>query len=155
MSKSSDAKRIPEESGDLDMSPMIDMVFLLLIFFIVNATAITVKKDMNVVMPVASNSGEVKSANGCIVINVYSATRPGNYDKSVIWWTDESQPLRTEAEVKEYIKKKADSFKAQKYDLSLYLRGDSEALFKNTKAVINAAAQVGVVNVMFASLPAR
>lgn len=28
----------------MDMSPMIDMVFLLLIFFVVNATAITVKK---------------------------------------------------------------------------------------------------------------
>lgn len=33
-----------EENGEMDMSPMIDMVFLLLIFFVVNATAITVKK---------------------------------------------------------------------------------------------------------------
>ena len=30
-----------EESGEMDMSPMIDMVFLLLIFFVVNATAHT------------------------------------------------------------------------------------------------------------------
>lgn len=50
---------------------MIDMVFLLLIFFVVNATAITVKKDKNIQMPTASSSGEVKSANGCIVVNVY------------------------------------------------------------------------------------
>ena len=60
-----------EESGEMDMSPMIDMVFLLLIFFVVNATAITVKKDKNIQMPTASSSGEVKSANGCIVVNVY------------------------------------------------------------------------------------
>ncbi len=33
-----------EENGEMDMSPMIDMVFLLLIFFVVNATAITVKR---------------------------------------------------------------------------------------------------------------
>ena len=146
---------MPEESGELDMSPMIDMVFLLLIFFIVNATAITVKKDMNVAMPVASNSGEVKSANGCIVVNVYSATKPGNgnYDKSVIWWTDESQPLRTDAELREYIKKKAELFKSQKYDPVLYLRGDQEALYKNTKAVIMAASKEGVSNVMFAAVP--
>lgn len=40
-----------EENGEMDMSPMIDMVFLLLIFFVVNATAITVKKDKNIQMP--------------------------------------------------------------------------------------------------------
>ena len=33
-----------EESGEMDMSPMIDMVFLLLIFFVVNATAIPLKR---------------------------------------------------------------------------------------------------------------
>lgn len=32
-----------KRAGEMDMSPMIDMVFLLLIFFVVNATAITVK----------------------------------------------------------------------------------------------------------------
>lgn len=158
MSKGADAKRMPEESGDLDMSPMIDMVFLLLIFFIVNATAITVKKDDRVIMPVANNAGEVKSANGCIVVNVYSGTRDSKtkpYDKSVIWWDDESNPLKTEAELKAYIKKKAELFKSQKYDLSLYLRGDQEALFKNTKIAIKAAGEVGVSNVMFAAVQNR
>ena len=43
-----------EENGEMDMSPMIDMVFLLLIFFVVNATAITVKKDKNIQMPTAA-----------------------------------------------------------------------------------------------------
>lgn len=156
MSKGTDAKRIPQESGDLDMSPMIDMVFLLLIFFIVNATAITVKKDDRVIMPVANNAGEVKSANGCIVVNVYSGTRDSKtkpYDKSVIWWDDESNPLKTETELKAYIKKKAEMFKSQKYELVLYLRGDQDALFKNTKTAIKAAGEVGVSNVMFAALP--
>lgn len=158
MSKGADAKRIPEESGDLDMSPMIDMVFLLLIFFIVNATAITVKKDDRVVMPVANNAGEVKSANGCIVVNVYSGTRESEkkpYDKSIIWWDDEMNPLKTEAELKEYLKKKAELYKSQKYELSLYLRGDQDALFKNTKTVIKAAGEVGVSNVMFAAVQNR
>ena len=46
-----------EDECNLDMSPMIDMVFLLLIFFIVNATAIIVKTDPEVKPPVAKNSG--------------------------------------------------------------------------------------------------
>jgi biopolymer transport protein ExbD len=45
-----------DEEAKLDMSPMIDMVFLLLIFFIVNATAIIVKTDPKVLPPVAKNS---------------------------------------------------------------------------------------------------
>ena len=60
-----------EETGEMDMSPMIDMVFLLLIFFVVNATAITVKKDKNIQMPTATSSDEVKSSNVCIEMNVY------------------------------------------------------------------------------------
>ena len=46
----------PDENMPMDMSPMIDMVFLLLIFFIVNATAIIVKTDPNVEPPVAKNA---------------------------------------------------------------------------------------------------
>ena len=38
----------------VDLSPMIDLVFLLLIFFIVASNLITYRKDPNVVIPVAS-----------------------------------------------------------------------------------------------------
>ena len=93
-----------EESGEMDMSPMIDMVFLLLIFFVVNATAITVKKDKNIQMPTASSSGEVKSANGCIVVNVYGegdGKRPAGMDPNVRWASDVSAPLNSPDELKE------------------------------------------------------
>lgn len=86
-----------EENGEMDMSPMIDMVFLLLIFFVVNATAITVKKDKNIQMPTASSSGEVKSANGCIVVNVYgegAGKRPPGVDPSVLWSSDVGTPAQ-------------------------------------------------------------
>ena len=117
-----------EENGEMDMSPMIDMVFLLLIFFVVNATAITVKKDKNIQMPTASSSGEVKSANGCIVVNVYG----------------------------EYIKNLAERFKdRQDFETRLYLRGDQQALFKGSREVIRVAAECGVIKVIFAVLPAK
>ena len=103
-----------EENGEMDMSPMIDMVFLLLIFFVVNATAITVKKDKNIQMPTASSSGEVKSANGCIVVNVYgegAGKRPPGVDPSVLWSSDVGTPLNSFDELKEYIKNLAERFK--------------------------------------------
>lgn len=93
---------------------MIDMVFLLLIFFVVNATAITVKKDKNIQMPTASSSGEVKSANGCIVVNVYgegAGKRPPGVDPSVLWSSDVGTPLNSSDELKEYIKNLVERFK--------------------------------------------
>ncbi len=149
--------QIPEESGELDMSPMIDMVFLLLIFFIVNATAITVKKDMSVRMPTASNAGDIKSANGCIVVNVYGGPSGGTFGPNVFWGTDEPKPLKTEQELQEYVTKKAKEFEAYKTDpgLSLYLRGDKEAIYKNTKTAIKVAGTAGVANIMFATVPSN
>jgi biopolymer transport protein ExbD len=60
-----------ENDATVDMSPMIDMVFLLLIFFIVNATAIIVQTDPKVLPPVADHSDLQKEGTGRIVINVW------------------------------------------------------------------------------------
>ena len=60
-----------EDEAKVDMSPMIDMVFLLLIFFIVNASAIIVKTDPDVLPPVAKNSKAQEDGCGRIVINVH------------------------------------------------------------------------------------
>lgn len=54
------------------MSPMIDCCFLLLIFFVVNATALTVSKDPSVTMPQATKPTDLEDAKGCIVINVFA-----------------------------------------------------------------------------------
>ncbi len=145
-------------SGDMDMSPMIDMVFLLLIFFVVNATAITVKKDKHIKMPTASNAGDVKSANGCIVVNVYgdeqgrkTPNRPEGMDSSVRWATDASDPLNSPDDMKEYIRNLVEQYKDNpEYDLRLYLRGDQKALFKGSREAIRVAAECGVTKVIFA-----
>lgn len=145
-----------EEEGEMDMSPMIDMVFLLLIFFIVNATAITVKKDPTIAMPVASNGGDVQSANGAIVLNIYNTEKADGHGPDVLWGTDEGKPLRSEEELSRYIKEKAELFTSLGYKeapgLSLYIRGDKESIYKNAKTAINVAAQHEVINIMFATV---
>lgn len=145
----------PEENGELDMSPMIDMVFLLLIFFVVNATAITVKKDNRVSMPTASNSGELKSANGCVVVNIYGGKKPSGFADNVVWGTDASKPLASEQELGDYIKERVEAFKREGYPLKVYLRGDKEALFKGARGVIRVAGVHGIKDVVFGVLPAK
>lgn len=148
-----------EENGELDMSPMIDMVFLLLIFFVVNATAITVKTDQSVNIPAASNGSDVKSANGCIVVNIYGepgqgVKRPNGMAGTVRWATDDSKPLNSKEELKEYIKNLVEFYKTKPdYEIRLYLRGDQKALFKGSREVIRAGAEVGANKIIFAVVP--
>ena len=61
-----------DDYGKVNLSPMIDCCFLLLIFFIVNATALTVSKDPSVTMPQATKPTDLEDAKGCIVVNVFA-----------------------------------------------------------------------------------
>ena len=47
------ARAAANDNMKMDMSPMIDMVFLLLIFFMIASQMITVKMDPKVLPPVA------------------------------------------------------------------------------------------------------
>ena len=60
----------PEEDLHMNMSPMIDLVFLLLIFFMVNSTLIIVRIDKEVKIPTADQAKVAKDAQGRIVINI-------------------------------------------------------------------------------------
>ena len=58
------------EPAEMDMSPMIDMVFLLLLFFLVVSNPKTIKIDPNLTPSVAENAQAAKTKNGKIVVNV-------------------------------------------------------------------------------------
>ena len=130
-----------EDDRKLDMSPMIDMVFLLLIFFIVNATAITVRTDPEVKPPAASN-GVSGLTEGRIVVNVRS---DGTYT------AEDLSILANEDAVRAYVQEARGKIEKRSISPSLYLRGDKGALFKHGRIVVRAAAQAGVKQVLFAA----
>ena len=131
-----------EEEATLDMSPMIDMVFLLLIFFIVNATAIIVKTDPDVEPPIAKNSKRQEEKGGRIVVNVRDdgTFTAENFD--VI--------LPGEDEIKDYVEKEKDKHLALAEKPKLHLRGDKDAVFRHSRTAVRAAAAAGVNEVVFA-----
>ena len=135
------ARNLPEEEGKIDMSPMIDMVFLLLIFFIVNATAIIVKTDPKVLPPVAKNSKPAENGQGRIVINV---RQDGTYTNDVL------EIMADEADIFDLVKTEKEKIEALGLEPKLHLRGDAEAVFKFSRTAIRAAAQAGVDQVIFA-----
>lgn len=132
-----------ESECALDMSPMIDMVFLLLIFFIVNATAIIVKTDPKVEPPIATNALPQKDGSGRIVVNVR--------EDGVFTAEDFNTILPDDDAIEEWVNKaRARNEKLGITSSKLHLRGDQQSVFKYARTVIRAAARAKVKEVVFA-----
>ncbi|MDA0766247.1 MAG: biopolymer transporter ExbD [Verrucomicrobia bacterium] len=132
----------------IDMSPMIDMVFLLLIFFLVNASLVIVKMDKRVTIPVATNSNRQSEKKGRIVINVYGDehSAEGRFrmeDGKTVFGSDE--------DMEQFIKDEKEKMDALGVIPKIHLRGDRDSLFKYSRRVIRVAAKAGVNQVIFVS----
>lgn len=140
-SKIRKAAAAQEDEAKVDMSPMIDMVFLLLIFFIVNATAIIVQTDPDVLPPVAKNSKRQEDGRGRIVINV---RQDGTYTNEAL------ELMEDEAAIVDLVKKMKEEIIPLGIVPKLHLRGDQDAVFRYSREAIRAAAEAGVDQVVFA-----
>ena len=130
-----------EDELQVDMSPMIDMVFLLLIFFIVASTVIVVKQDPEVEPPVAKFSKKAKDGKGRIVINV---RQDGTFLAETATLTfDDSKAIQ------DYVKERKGIEEAKGLVPIIHLRGDKGVSFRYVRTVIRAAAIAGVDNVIF------
>lgn len=54
----------------IDLTPIIDMVFLLLIFFLVATTFHQTEREMQIALPAASSAGPISTALRELIINV-------------------------------------------------------------------------------------
>jgi len=127
------------EDSDLkaDLSPMIDLVFLLLIFFLVTANMITYKKDKRVVIPVASDAKVPEMIEGRVVLNVLQ-------DGTVV--DTESRVLSLDQLTQRMASARAENPKAR-----LHLRADARTPYRHIKAASRASAEGGVPTVIFST----
>ena len=135
--------KIPMEGGDdeLNMAPMIDMVFLLLIFFMV-ASQLASLERVPVKLPVADESKVPDEVLDRQMITVRPADASG--EKVEIFMNMKSIDLET------FTTQIGDMYAANE-NLKVYLRVDKEVKYKHVKEIMNACASVGIVNVIFAT----
>lgn len=133
--------KIPLEGGDdeIDMAPMIDMVFLLLIFFMV-ASHLTALERIPVKLPVAEASKVPEATQDRQMISI-RATGDGN-EKAMIFMNLQ------EVEIEEFTVEIANLYEADS-DLQVYLRADRNVQHKHIKAIMQACADVGIVDIIF------
>ena len=162
-----------ETKAELNMSSMMDACFLLIIFFVVNASQITVAKDPCVRMPNAVTCSDMKDAKGCVVVNIFADADKMDaqaakkfaekYAPGTAWGVSDDTktigyaPEQTQ-DLTDFLKKQVEMWKSKNIEekmIRLYLRGDKDASWERTASVIRCGAAAGLSNVVFGTLPAR
>ena len=120
---------------DIDMSPMIDMVFLLLIFFIVASAMVDVDKP-KVELPSATAAQVAGDIQGRITVSIDTSNKI--YIGSSIVSEDEFK-VRLDEELN------------QNPDLRVFIRSDENVPYRNNKKLMELCADVGAVNLIYAA----
>ena len=124
------------ERTGIQLAPMIDVVFLLLIFFIVLWNYARFETEIDISVPAASAGQNPERTIGEIVVNVKK-------EGGIIIEGIE----RTELETLEMFK----SIVAAYPDQALILRGDKEASFDHIVKVLNLCKEANIWNISFAT----
>ncbi len=137
------------EELSIDMSPMIDMVFLLLIFFMVNAVIIDYKKDKSIEIPIASEAKAPNGVSGRVVINVYNDETEA---KNGTRFADENSNPLDEAGITELVReRKLANENSGVPKTILHLRADASVNVEYTKRAVKAAGDAEVGSVIFST----
>ena len=127
---------IEAERAGFQLAPMIDIVFLLLIFFIVTWAYARFETELDVAVPVAEKGQDPNRAVGEIIVNV---RKDGQF-------VVEGRPVGA-GELLEKFKRVASVHK----DVAVILRGDRETAYDNIVKVLDLCREAGIWNIAFAT----
>lgn len=130
-------RRRTEDEVTFQLTPMIDMTFLLLIFFMVTARLTDQKVSVPLELPLSENSADPDSQDNRIVINI---SADGTY-----YIGDQSA---TAGEVKAYL---VERFRNDP-PLRIYVRADRKTTSNYTNRLVEMATEAGATNVIFGTL---
>tara|TARA_R110002074_G_scaffold366065_2_gene539915 strand:+ start:47365 stop:47784 length:420 start_codon:yes stop_codon:yes gene_type:complete len=129
-------KQKRKEEFELNLTPLIDVVFLLLIFFMVTTT-FDRETQLKIELPQAS--GEQKKAGQVIEISINANSRFFINQKEIV-----NSGLET-------IKKALKQAAGDKQNTPLLISADGKATHQSVMTVLDAASQLGLVNITFAA----
>ncbi|MBN1256745.1 MAG: biopolymer transporter ExbD [Planctomycetes bacterium] len=121
------------ERHDFQIAPMIDIVFLLLIFFIVTYAMAQVENEIGIALPAAQSSEEQSSRNNQVVVNIRS-------DGQVVV----NRRVITQEELLDKMKYLSEFGGAP----SVIIRADENCRYRYVVAVYDICAQAGVPQII-------
>jgi biopolymer transport protein ExbD len=129
--------RLRQEDEPLPITPMLDVVFLLLIFFMSTSIYYQLETELGITVPTASESQPQERTASEIIINVRK-------DGSILV----NQREYELGGLERLLQRIGETFKGQ----PVIIRGDQETQFGRTVQVLNACAKADIWNVSFATL---
>ncbi len=129
-------RRRSHEEVSFQLAPMIDMTFLLLVFFMVTTKISKEQVKLDVKLPIASNAETPKDISNRDIINI---------DENGQYYI--SEKAVTAAELKAYLKQRFINFPP----LRLYIRADHRTPAKKIKETMRMASEAGAIDVIFGS----
>jgi biopolymer transport protein ExbD len=126
-------RRASEEPG-IQMTPMIDMTFLLLIFFLVTSKITNEQKKLEIRLPIADSGAVPDDASGREIINI---------DAEGLFYTGDR--LVDEKQLRAFLKQRLIDVPP----LKVYVRADAKTPAKQIKDVMKICTEAGAIEVIF------
>jgi biopolymer transport protein ExbD len=118
-----------DEQPTLNLTPMIDVVFLLIIFFMVGTQYSELERSLGLEVPQVTEGGALTAAPESRVVNVY---RDGHVT------------LDRESVSLDQLTSKLSGARGQYPDIGVVVRGDGAGTFQRVAEVLNACKQAGI-----------
>lgn len=129
-------RHAPLQHPGIQLAPLVDVLLLLLIFFLMTWNAARNENELDVKVPKASSAKEKSAPIGDIVVNVKT-------DGNVVV----NRRTLSAAELSELLKGLVQLYP----DQAVVIRGDEAGAYKNVISVLNICSEAGVTNVGFAT----
>ena len=128
--------RAPLHHPGIQLAPLVDVLLLLLIFFLMTWNAARNENELDVKVPKATAAKEKAAPIGDVVVNVKA-------DGNVVV----NRRTLTPADLAELLRNLVQLNPEQ----AVVIRGDEAGAYKNVVSVLNTASEAGVTNVAFAT----
>jgi len=124
------------EKADFPLAPMVDVVFLLLIFFIATMQYSQSERELNISVPVAEEGADARQTVGEIIINVRESGEVV-VDKTMM---DKKQLFG-----------KLQRIAAVHKNQAIRIRGDGKVEYQKIVEIIDVCQKAGIPNISFAT----
>jgi biopolymer transport protein ExbD len=129
-----------ESAASIDLTPIIDMVFLLLIFFLVATTFHQTEREMQIALPEAAAAGPISMALREIVINI-------DAEGQIVVGGERRSPEDLRTIVSEAV--------AGNPDQKVTVRGDKSASYGTVAVVLDICKGAGIQEPFLDTVPLR
>lgn len=130
-------RRVQQEAEDIQMAPLIDIVFLTLVFFMMTAVYSSLESEIDITLPTASSAVQSERTRGEIFINLREDGKIVLNEREV-----------TLPELQQILNRVAEYFPGG----AIIIRGDREAILGRAIAILDCCKNADIQNVSFAAL---